>query len=391
MGENNEKDKTSIETNDGKKEIKAEAKAEVKAEAKKVWEPWQKKKMLFWLIILICGGLAFLIYAAHDLYTDKIGEDSYWNYHLTEDKKDEERIAAISKDAVPVTCGTYVETLKEISLKNSSFRVIAKVWFKWDAKEDLDMIHNFEVYNGTMNKLEILDDKVYDGIHYQCARMDVSIFKSFWTKRFPLESHQMRFYIEPLYRVQKVKLLADSDSGINPSVGIAGYNFERYATSIFNQEYNSKYGDDTIKDDLITSEYMFQMEFNRNGFGLYLKCFIALFGTSLWVFITIFLCTYHRLDPLSMIPAALFGTVSNIMVGANLLPDALDIGLLEYVNTWGIFTILAGAIIIININRIRNKHQDHEFAGKFGRIMFYGLLCLVVSGHIIMPICAYRF
>lgn len=365
--------------------------AQQPVEEEKKWKGWQKKRLGLGLLFLIGLGFLFLLYAAHDLYTDKKNEESYWNYYLAEDSENKEEIEAISKDAVPVTCGTYVETLKEISLKNSYFRVVAKIWFKWDASQDLDMIHNFEVYNGTMNKLEVLDDKVYDGIHYQCARMDVSVFKSFWTKRFPLESHQMRFYIEPLYRVQKVKLLADSDSGINPSVSIAGYELERTSTAIFNQKYDSRYGDDTISGDLITSEYLCQMEFNRTGFGLYLKCFIALFGTSLWVFITLFLCTYHRIDPLSMIPAALFGTVSNIMVGANLLPDALDIGLLEYVNTWGVFTILAGAVVIININRIRTKYQDHEFAGKFGRIMFYALLTLIVAGHVIMPVCAYMF
>lgn len=358
---------------------------------KKKWESWQKKRLGICLGIIILGGIFFLSLTARDLYVNKTNEAVYWTEHLTEDKSNEVKIAEISKDAVPVTCGTYVETLREVNIKSSYFRVVAKVWFKWDAAEDLDMIHNFEVYNGVMNKLEILEDKVYDGVHYQCARMDVSVFKNYWTKRFPLESHQLRFYIEPLYRVQKVKLIADKDSGINPSVGIAGYDFEKYSTTIFNQEYDSSYGDDTITGDLITSEYMYQMEFNRNGFGLYLKCFIALFGTSLWVFITIFLCTYHKIDPLSMIPAALFGTVSNIMVGANLLPDALEIGLLEYVNIWGVFTILSGALVIININRIRTKYQDHEFASRFGRIMFYALLTLVVSGHILLPVCAYIF
>lgn len=360
-------------------------------EGTKKWQPWQKKRLFLCLFILIFGGILYLSFAARDLYTDKVGEESYWNRYLTEGEENTEKIDAISQDAVPVTTGVYVENLKEVNLKNSSYRITAKVWFKWDEKEDLDMIHNFEIYGGTMNKLELLEDKVYDGIHYQCARMDVTVFKNFWTKRFPLESHQFRFYIEPLYRVQKVKLVADEDSGVNPGIGIAGYKFKRFAASIFNQEYDSSYGDDTITGDLITSEYMFQMEFNRNGFGLYLKCFIALFGTSLWVFITMFLCTYHRVDPLSMIPAALFGTVSNIMVGANLLPDALDIGLLEYVNTWGVFTILSGAVVIININRIRNKYQDHEFAAKFGRIMFYSLVTMVIAGHIIMPVCAYIF
>ena len=131
------------------------------------------------------------------------------------------------------------------------------------------------------------------------------------------------------------------------------------------------------------------MEINRSSLGLYAKCFVALFGTSLWVFITMLLCTYHRVDPLSMIPAALFGTVSNIMVGANMLPDSLEIGLLEYVNAWGILTIIAGALTIININRIRTKYNDNEFAALFGRIMSFTLMFIVVLGHILMPVSAY--
>ena len=107
--------------------------------------------------------------------------------------------------------------------------------------------------------------------------------------------------------------------------------------------------------------------------------------------ITLFICTYHRVDPLSMIPAALFGTVTNIMVGANLLPDALQLGLLEFVNIFGIVTILAVAMTIININRIRNKYEDRDFASFYGRVMFYTILVLVVAGNIILPMSAYMF
>ncbi|MEA5004760.1 MAG: hypothetical protein VB081_14830, partial [Christensenella sp.] len=96
-------------------------------------------------------------------------------------------------------------------------------------------------------------------------------------------------------------------------------------------------------------------------------------------------------DPLSMIPAALFGTVANIMVGANLLPDALQAGLLEYVNVWGIMMILMGAMAIININRIRKKYEDRDFSKHYGRVLFYTILILVLAGNLLMPICAYIF
>ncbi len=235
----------------------------------------------------------------------------------------------------------------------------------------------------------MVKDGVVDGWRYQRARIDITVNKNFWTVRFPMESHQLRFYIEPDYSADRVVLIKDGEnSAINRSLSVPGFYLTRSDVASYTSIYNTSYGEpDAVND--ITSEFMTQVELNRTGLGLYAKCFIALFGTSLWVFITMFLCTFHRVDPLSMIPAVLFGTVSNIMVGANLLPDSLNVGLLEYVNVWGILTIIAGALTIININRIRNKYNDNYFAVIFGRIISFTLMFIVILGHILMPLSAY--
>jgi hypothetical protein len=92
-----------------------------------------------------------------------------------------------------------------------------------------------------------------------------------------------------------------------------------------------------------------------------------------------------------MIPGALFGTVSNIMVGAALLPDALDLGLLEFVNIWGILTIVMVAVYIIQINNIRSEYgrRDEAFSKFFGRAMFYIALVFALSGNIALPLVAF--
>lgn len=92
-----------------------------------------------------------------------------------------------------------------------------------------------------------------------------------------------------------------------------------------------------------------------------------------------------------MIPAALFGTVTNITVGASLLPDTLSLGLLEFVNTWGVLTIIAGTITVINVNHIRKKWEDRAYAKKYGRVMSALIMFFTVPGHIIMPLAAYKF
>lgn len=358
-----------------------------------VFEKWQIKKLVigFVLITLFCTG--FLIYATGDLYYDKIGEEDAWNSHLEQTEfNDSEYIETASANATEVTVGSYISTLKEINIKGSSYRMVAKIWFTWDGNDELDMVNNFHIYNGTINKLELLENKTEGDHHYQLCRVDFTVFKNFWTKRFPLESHQLRYYIEPSVDITQVVFKADEeDSGVSSSLSFAGYELVRDANCVYTMEYDSEFGDADSTHQDVTSEYMQQIEINRDGIGLYVKCFIALLGTSIWIFITLFICTFHRVDPLGMIPAALFGTVSNIMIGANLLPDALDIGLLEYVNFWGILTILMGALIVININRIRTSRKDFVFATLYGRIMFFTMVFFVVTGHVLLPIAAYMF
>ena len=142
---------------------------------------------------------------------------------------------------------------------------------------------------------------------------------------------------------------------------------------------------------MTTSEFVGAIELNRVDFGLYAKCFIALVGTLTWVLITLFLSSYHKIDPLGMVPGTLFGTVANIMVGASLLPDSLQMGLLEFVNTFGILIILFASVAIISVNSSRNHHEHKEFADGYAKLMFYSIMVLTVFGNILLPCCAYLF
>jgi hypothetical protein len=111
-----------------------------------------------------------------------------------------------------------------------------------------------------------------------------------------------------------------AESGLNENLGISGFDVDRFETGSYAIQYKGAHGDPDVPadDNVITSEHVTAIQINRSDPGLYVKCFVALVGTLTWVMITLFICTYHYVDPLSMIPAALFGTVANVMVGANL-------------------------------------------------------------------------
>lgn len=265
------------------------------------------------------------------------------------------------------------------------------MWFNWENDKLITMENNFTVYNAEVNSAELLKDYTQNGQHYQRFKVNATVYQKFSTKRFPLGTYQLRFYIMPKQSIDNIYLTDENkDSCVNDNMKIAGYNVKSSETGLF------IYRDENVKGDPIlvnssqvkTSEILTILEISTDSFGLYFKCIIALIGTNLWAFLTLFICTYHNVDSLSMIPAVLFGTMSNILVGANLVPDALDAGLLEFVNIWGIYTILITTVIIINVNNIRNNIKDGFFAKTFGRVMFSILLFTTCIGYIVLPLSA---
>lgn len=351
----------------------------------------QKRTTLRWFFLFLVFGTLFLVFTCLYLFHDKRTEDTYWTNALQDEISKTENFQAISKNAVTVTAGTYVENLMQLSFKDNSYRIIFNVWFSWEGHEDLDMASNFRIYKGNINKMQILEDVITEDYCYQLIQVDATISKDFWTVRFPLESHQLRFYIEPSFRADQVILQADTENSIVlPVMTATGFNLSRSAVSVNTAYYESTQNSPTAtvpySQELCTS-----LEINRAGFGLYLKCFIALAGTLIWVFIMLFICTYHNIDPIRLIPTALFGAVTNIMVGANMLPESMQTGLLEFVNIGGVLIILACTLCVIKINRIRSAEGDNEFAFLFGRTMFGILLLLTLTGSFLYPLVSYRF
>jgi hypothetical protein len=199
----------------------------------------------------------------------------------------------------------------------------------------------------------------------------------------------MNVYIESEYPAEQVIFDGDVDnSAMNSSMSIAGFKVSSVEWGEAAHQYVSNFSQPGLDEDPVESEYVTSIIVKRDGIGLYLKCFLAMYGTSLWVLIMIYICANHHVDTVGMIPGALFGTVSNIMVGAALVPDALSMGLLEYANIWGIMTILMGAMAIIQTNQIRSEHgrADERFARFFGHAMFWTVTILAVGGNILLPL-----
>ncbi|MGI6109123.1 MAG: hypothetical protein ACOYB8_04670 [Eubacteriaceae bacterium] len=367
-----------------------------KKEAYSILEPWERKAIFrnaFWVILIAAVALvcccAVLIRSQNDV------RDS-WGTLLHIPEKTQAYYDEVTKNAVDVKTGTYVENIETIDMKNSDFTVTFLLWFRWDGQDDLDMYNHFRLYDGKIQSKELVSESKTGNTNYQLIRVAAKISKNFDSQRFPLESHILRIFVESEYTADLTKLTADTeDSSVNPSISINGFNLVKHAVGTYAYRYNSNHGDPVLEgkgaDGALGAEMVTSLLINRSGWGLFLKCFVALYGTLVFVIIILYINTYHRIDPLGMIPSALFGAVANIMVGANLLPDVLDMGLLEFVNFYGVFCILAVMLSVISVNRIRSHFEDRYYAMVYGNVMYYTITAVIVIGNILLPLCAWQF
>lgn len=358
------------------------------------WTKYKKKKLRFWTTLILLIFVVYIGFCTYVLISDKQSGSTEWNNHLNEANTYTQTENEIKTNAVEIKTGTYIEGIQSLNLKSSSYTVIFEVWFKWQGDKILTMADNFSIYNGTVESCEIVKDYHNGNDRYQRMKIKATVYQNFSIRRFPLGSYQLRLYVCPKKSVESVYFTPDTkNSGINNDMKISGFKASRNAVGLYIHRDSGSKSDPEISnsDNNTSAELLTMLEVSRNSFGLYFKCVIALIGTSVWAFLTLFICTYHNVDSLNMIPAVLFGTMSNILVGANLVPDAMDAGLLEYINIWGIYTILIITVVIINVNNLRNnqQHKDPMFARHFGRVMFTLLLITTVLGHIILPLTAY--
>ncbi|MEG2652287.1 MAG: hypothetical protein RR951_06620 [Ruthenibacterium sp.] len=350
----------------------------------------QRRKLAVAIFGVFLVFSAYLFVTAGTLYADRSKDTLWWEDAHTVSDEMKARVRQVSSSATVVSCGTYVELLDNISLRDSTYTLTMELWFRWQGDAALDMAHNFRIYGGQIINMEMLKETHSGNDHYQRVRLSAVMDESYWTKRFPLDSHVISCYVESAYPIEKVLLQTDTkNSDYNRFLTAAGYKIDHVEVNTFYFNYLGTHGDPEIKDEIITSEVVTSIGIKRDGMGLYAKCFIALVGTLTWIILTLYINTYHNVDPLNMIPGALFGTVSNILVGANLLPDALQFGLLEYVNVYGIMLILAASMSIITVNRIRNKDHDDAFAALFGRTLFGLIIFFTVVGNVLLPWAAY--
>ena len=363
---------------------------------------WQHKRMVLSLVLVIGIAIVFLAATCAHVYTSNRSVDAAWEHYMGQEaiEKNDKRLADLdaagrTANAQHVECAVYLAQVRSIDMASSSYQVTVVVGYRWQGGDSLDFSEAGTVnfYRGVVNQTAVMDESHEGGQNYQLVRYAVTVTKSYDTTCFPLGTHLMRLYLEPGQSIDKIVLdPVEGESTFNRDMEVSGFNLTNYGvhrviyefdSDLLNPSTDELAGDGNYKSEVLAA---FMME--RADVGMYFECFIALFGTLAWIILCLYICTYRRIDPLTMISAAFFGAVSNVLAGAAKVPLSLSFGLLIYGNLFGIGLIIAGTAIVISINTLRKDIGSRAFAHYYGRIMMKTFIVIAVAGNIALPLCA---
>ena len=312
----------------------------------------------------------------------------------------------IPESSVPVSTGIYMESIQDVSVANNQWKSKFLLWFRWNDRDDRTGVladpadypgERFIVGNGNIDSKVLMIDRhdPLTGDHYQQYRITATVEKYFDTTRYPLESHQLKIFIEDERDMSRVRYVADSEnSELSPYLTIAGFDVLSHDDGIYLNEYASTMNDPVFENANFetsgkkTMEYVFVTRVNRSGYGLFLKAFLSLFGMLLWVCIGLYNCAYNEGDALGAMNTGIFGAVSSMIVGMNLLSDARGSGLIEYVNFFALAMILVVTIYVMHINHCRKHRHNEDYVACYSQALFWTVGLLTVGTLASLVLCA---
>ncbi|MEO5346115.1 MAG: hypothetical protein H7834_07025 [Magnetococcus sp. YQC-9] len=291
-----------------------------------------------------------------------------------------------------VKIGSYVDDIENLSIRESFWTANFYLWFSWIGPKELDPGNTFIIVNGTITKRDLLNEyHGDDNLHYQRYRISAKLLKLFDTMRVPLEDHMLNIHIEDGARDgHKLRYVADPDANLSSRTQIPGYKIVKHGTTVKLHTYKTSHGDPGKAADYKTTrtQYIVGIEIQRNGLGVYLKIFVALFAAMMLALLNFFVSPSDVSPRFSLPSAAFFGAVSNSYVANSLLPPSGTFGLVDFISVFGMGTIFLTIALSLISNHIYVKKGDKSLAFILDRTMFFVMAFCCLMFNIILPMSA---
>lgn len=295
-------------------------------------------------------------------------------------------------DYTEVLVGTYIDSIKNVDIANSSFESTFYIWFAWDGATDFDPGSSFQLVGGEILSKETVSEHYTDGgENYQRYKVTASFEKHYDLTRVSLEDHLLNFYIEDSTRDSaKLRYVADTEqTAISSRVNVAGFdNSDEVQSVVKPHEYKSTYSSPSADGNRVFSQYVVGVPVARADVGFYLKIAVPFL---LSVFLGLMALWSHRTgaDALGLSGASFFGVVANAYIVTSYVPsNGGSFGILDMINVASLMTVLLVATVSIISLTLRSQNEDSDVAGALDLSCFAALTAGYLIFNIVVPICA---
>jgi hypothetical protein len=297
--------------------------------------------------------------------------------------------AAAQSSVTPekVYVGVYVKEIHGISLRDSEATVDFHTWFRWTG-DDINPLESFDLVNGRIESKQSIYKSTVNGVHYASCRVVANLHKLWNVSRYPLDSHVITIEIEDNDReADKLVYLPDEEnSGLSTHAEVAGWKLKPGKATVITNTDHTNYGDVSLPSghESSWSRFVFSIEVNRPGIGIFVKLFAGLFIATAIALQALRIPAREIEARMGLVVGAMFAAVASEYLVAAGLPESNGLTMADELHILSfafIFIALAESILAYNLTTERKE----ALAARVDRIGFrvialaYILLAALIS------------
>jgi len=272
-----------------------------------------------------------------------------------------------------LSIGLYLEGIIGLSIRDSRFTAVCDVWFSWRG-DDFDPADDLVVVDGSIESIDLLDQWHEGDLHHRRYRLTAGITKRFQIDHFPLDRHLLLIAFESgALRRDELLLVPDlENTAVSSRAAVPGYRLEHLVGIEKPHSYRTARGEpgDWAGRKATYSQARFAIAIGRDGWGLFLKMFQALFVAVVIALLPCFIKPTD-LDPrFGLGVGALFATVANAYLVGSYVPDTGEFALADMINLLGTVTILLTLIESTISLHLHDQRGDRDAARRLDRVSF---------------------
>jgi hypothetical protein len=287
------------------------------------------------------------------------------------------------------TCytGVYLKNMYDLRPEEYAYTADFWVWFDYRNK-NFDPLNNIELINAKQAGFS-------DAYHAKAERHMLLASESAkaimihdWKlKNYPFDRQVLQIQLEAGLDTSKM-VLKDQVGGFKLCNGLAlpGWRISSYRSKESLVHYDSDFGERQLKGNSVFSRITYEVQIQRNSWGLFFKLLIGLY-ISFFVAFLVFFVPPMRDQRFGLSIGGLFAAVGNKYVMDSNIPSTISFSFIDQIHDLTFLFILTTLVLSVFSLRIAEKGKQEQ-AVKFDQVCSLAIIGLYLVMNVTLIIIA---